>query len=77
MTEAQKDTQRIIQASRALLDARRPDDPAVMVTLEGLIALVLLVSVNGDECKAAAMLNEALVAGVEERLALHAGRDPE
>ncbi len=75
MTEAQKDTQRSIAAAKVMLDGRDPkaDGPSILTTLEGFVALVLL-SVMKDERTAAAMLNEALVQGIEQRIALHASR---
>ena len=74
MTEPQKDTQRAIAAAKLILDGRDPKDSSVLVTLEGLVALVLLASMGNDHEKAAAMLNEGLVPGVEERIALAASR---
>jgi len=66
---------RILDAGHRILDGRDPvaDRGAVMVTLEGTVAAVL-VAVMGDHEKAAAMLNEGLVEGVERRLALGAKR---
>ena len=74
MTEPQKDTQRAIAAAKCVLDGRLPSDPAVLVTLEQLVGVVLLAHMGNDTKKAAAMLNEGLVPGVEERLALGASR---
>lgn len=47
---------------------------ALSLTLEGTVAAVLLMVMGGDHKKAAAMLNEGLIEGVESRLALHASR---
>lgn len=71
MNEAQKDTQRAFDAARALLDGRDPiaDRGAVMVSLEHLVSTMLLMVMDRDPKKAAAMLNEGLVQGVEGRLA--------
>lgn len=76
MTEPQKDTQRALAAAKHILDGRDPKRElgAVMVTLENLVALVLLAGMDNDPRKAASMLNEGLVQGVEERLALAASR---
>ena len=69
------DTDRTYQAVSAIIDGRDPvaDRGAVMVTLEGVVASVL-VAAMGSHDKAAAMLNEGLVEGVESRLALGAKR---
>lgn len=69
-TEAQKDTGRANRAARMVIDDRSPADPAVMVTLEHAVASVLLVAC-ADARKAAGMLNEALVPGIESRLAMY------
>ncbi len=71
MTEPEKDTQRALAAAKLIIDGRDPIDDmgAIMVTLENHVALVLMAVMNKDHAKAAAMLNEGLVQGVEERLA--------
>lgn len=74
MTEPEKDTQRAIAAAKVLLDGRLPSSSSVMVTLEGLVSLMLLAHMGNDARKAAAMLNEGLVPGVEERIALSSSR---
>lgn len=76
MTEPQKDTQRALAAAKLLIDGRDPkaDMGAIMTTLEGLVSLMLLTVMDRDQRKAASMLNEGLVPGVESRLALHASR---
>lgn len=76
MTEPQKDTQRALAAAKLLIDGRDPnrDMGAIMTTLEGLVTLMLLAVMKQDQRKAATMLNEGLVPGVEGRLALHASR---
>ena len=76
MNEPQRDTQRALAAAQIIFDGRDPatDSSGVLVTLEGLVTLVLLAVMNRDESKAAAMLNEGLVPGVEGRLALHTSR---
>jgi hypothetical protein len=76
MTEPQKDTQRAIAAAKLIIDGRDPnaDSSSILVTLEGLVSLVLLATMGNDPSKAAGMLNEGLVPGVEERIALAASR---
>lgn len=76
MNEPQKDTQRANAAAKLIFDGRDPqaDMGAIMTTLEGLVTLVLLAVMGRDETKAAGMLNEGLVPGVEGRLALHRSR---
>lgn len=76
MTEPQKDTQRYLAAAKLIFDGRDPsaDSSSILVTLEGLVSLVLLATMGNDPDKAAAMLNEGLVPGVESRLALAVSR---
>lgn len=76
MTEPQKDTQRALAAAKLIIDGRDPsaDHSSIMVTLEGLVSLVLLAVMGNDHSKAAGMLNEGLVPGVEQRLALAASQ---
>lgn len=75
MSEASEDTRRAVAAAKAIFDGRDPKDAygAVMVTLEHTVAVVLL-TLHASPDKAAAMLNEGLVQGVETRLALYASR---
>ena len=72
------DADRARQAVKILLDGRDPvSEMAVfMVTLEHAVALALLVAMNLDHRKAVQMLNEGLVPGVENRLAIHASKRP-
>lgn len=77
MTEAQKDTQRAFEALKAITDGRDPRGPdrsSILVTLEHVVAGVLLATQNQDPRKAAAMLNEGLVMGVENRLSMLTAR---
>ncbi len=77
MTEPQKDTQRSLAAAKAIFDGRDPrgaQGNSILVTLEQTVALVLLASMGNDPQKAVAMLNEGLVQGVEERIALAVSR---
>jgi hypothetical protein len=73
LTEAQKDTERAFAAAKAIFDSRDPvtDYSSVLVTTEHAIAVVLLAIFRNDPAKAAAMLNEGLVPGIESRLALY------
>ncbi len=67
------DTRRATAAAGVILDGRDPqaDFAAILVTLEHTIAAMLLVLMRGDPRKAAALLNEGLTPGVEERLAYY------
>lgn len=72
--ENQKDGQRALKAAKAIFDGRKVHDRgAICVTLEYTIALVLI-AVIGDSKKAAGMLNEGILQGVEERLTWHEKR---
>lgn len=72
MTPAQKDTTRAIDAAKVIFDGRDPsvDCSSVLVTTEQAIATVLL-TLFPDARKASQMLNEGLVPGIEQRLALY------
>lgn len=76
MNEPRKDSMRANAAAKEILDGRDPiaDRGAVMVTLEHLVSTVLLVVMDRDPKKAAGMLNEGLLEGVESRLALYQSR---
>ncbi len=76
MYDAQKDTQRAMAAGREILDGRHPiDDRAtVLITLDHLIATVLIASMGGDAKKAVGMLHEGTIPSVEERIALYASK---
>ena len=76
MSEAAEDTHRAAAAGKAILDGRDPseDFASVMVTLEHAVAAVLILLMR-DPQKAARMLNEGLMQGVEQRLALYAERN--
>lgn len=76
MTDASKDTKRALAAAKIILDGRDPvkDRSTVLITLDHLIATVLLVAMEGDHRKAAAMLNEGTVPHVEERIMFHSSR---
>ena len=76
MTEARRDTQRALAAAKAIIDGRNPqaDYSSILVTTEHAFATVLLALFPNDPAKAAAMLNEGLVQGVESRIALYASK---
>jgi DNA-binding protein Fis len=76
MTNNVKDTVRALAAAKAIIDGRNPftEYSSVLVTAEHAFAVVLLACMGGDARKAAAMLNEGLVQGIEERLALYASK---
>lgn len=76
MSENQKDTARAIAAARAIVDGRDPtaDRAAILVTAEHAFAAVLIACMDRDPRKAAAMLNEGLIPGIEQRLALYASK---
>ena len=69
--ETKLDTLRAMAAMRELVDGRdiRTQSSAILVTLEHLCATILLGAMDLDPRKAAAMLNEGLVHGIEARLA--------
>jgi hypothetical protein len=75
MIDAAKDSARATAAARAIIDGRdvNANYGAILVTAEHTIATLLLV-IMGDPEKAAKMLNEGILQGVEERLALYAAR---
>ncbi|MEO0955757.1 MAG: GntR family transcriptional regulator [Pseudomonadota bacterium] len=74
MSEAKNDTRRALAAAKAIVAERDLSDTgAIMVTLEHTVAGVLL-SLYPDHKSAAAMLNEGLVQGVEQRIAMHQAR---
>lgn len=77
MSDASKiDTQRAFAAGKAIIDGRDvfTDSASILVTTEHAVASVLLMLMGQDPRKAAAMLNEGLVQGIEHRLALFASK---
>lgn len=76
MGQSQRDTQLAVAAAKLIIDDRdiNEDHGSILVTLEGAVSLILLAAMGNDHSKAAAMLNEGLVPGVEERIALAASR---
>ncbi|MDW5313749.1 hypothetical protein [Rhizobium sp. PL01] len=75
MSENLKDTHRAILSAKAIIDGRDPiaHQSAILVTAEHAITSLLLLCM-GDPRKAAAMLNEGLVPGIEHRLALYSSK---
>lgn len=73
MTDSILDTSRALAAAKAVFDSRDPATQSgkVFVTLEHTVAVILLALGDGDPAWAAKMLNEAVVPGVEERLAYY------
>lgn len=76
MANVARDRARNIEVARAIIDGRdlKADMAAILVTLDGVVALVLLAVMDDCPSRAAAMLNEGLVQGVESRLALASAR---
>lgn len=71
-----QDTLRALAAAQAIMGGRPGEDPAaIMVTLEHAVATVLI-ALYGDPRKAVGILNEALIQGVEARLAFYASKAP-
>ena len=77
MSENVKDTPRAIAAAKAIIDGRNVimQQSAILVTAEHAFATVLLACMGGDPRKAAAMLNEGLIPGIEQRLAFYASKE--
>jgi hypothetical protein len=71
-----KDTARANEAVKAIIDGRNPfiDAPSILVTAEHTFAVILLACMKGDARKAAGMLTEGLVPGIEQRLAYYASK---
>lgn len=76
MSDAILDTPRALAATKAIIDGRDPfvDASKILVTAEHAFACVLLATHNGDPRKAAMMLNEGLIPGIEQRLAYYAAK---
>lgn len=76
MSENVKDTPRALTAAKAIIDGRDPvaEYSKILVTTEHAIACVLLAVMGGDPRKAAAILNEGLIPGVEHRLAFYSSK---
>lgn len=76
MSENVKDTPRALAAAKAIIDGRDPvaQQSSILVTAEHAFATILLACMGGDPRKAAAMLNEGLIPGIEQRLAFYAAK---
>jgi hypothetical protein len=76
MTDPEKDTLRALSAAREVVDGRdfEADMPAILVTLDHVVATVLIAVMGNDARKAAEMLNEGLLPAVEERIAQYEAR---
>lgn len=76
MHDAQKDVIRATSAMKEIVDGRdpQPNMGKIMVTLEHTVAGILLAVMGNDAKKAAGMLNEGLVPGVEKRLGMYAAK---
>jgi hypothetical protein len=75
MSETFKDTLRAMNAAKAIIDGRdtNSEQSAILVTAEHAVAALLL-AVMGTPRRAVGMLNEGLLQGVEERIALYASK---
>ncbi len=71
MTDSKRDPDRAVEAAKVIIDGRDPgvDFGAIMVTLEGAVATILIALMRRYPKRAAAMLNEGLLQGVERRIA--------
>lgn len=76
VNDAQKDSQRALKAAKEILDGRHPvdDRSTVLITLDHVIATVLITTMGGDVQKALGMFNEGTIPSVEKRIALFASR---
>jgi hypothetical protein len=76
MTEYALDIERARAAAKAIVDGRDlvHDQARILVTLDHVVTLLLIILMR-DPRKAAAMLNEGLVPGIEERLTLYAAKE--
>lgn len=68
------DVRRAVEAAKVVLDGRDPvkDMAEVMITLEHMVATLLLVVTNRESRRAARLLNEGLVPQIEYRISLNA-----
>lgn len=76
MTNHTRDTLRTLAAVKSIVDERNiaHEHSAILVTLEHTVTAALLILMGNDPRKAAAMLNEGLLPGIENRLALYNAR---
>lgn len=70
-----KDTERALAAAKAIVDNRNieTDKNDIAVTLEHAISTILI-AIYKDPRLATGILNEALVPGIEQRLAFYANK---
>lgn len=77
MTYISDDALRAVQAAKVICGDRDPrsdsDRGAVLVTMETLISIILITAMGTPE-KAARMLNDGVLQGVEARLAMYANK---
>ena len=76
MDEASKDTPRALAVCEAIVDGRDlvKDFAAILVTTEHAVATILIV-LMGNPRRAAAMLNEGLLQGIEDRLSFYVNKE--
>lgn len=74
MQDHEKDTQRALTAAKAICDGRHPAEhrEKVLITLDHVIATILIAAMGNDPKKALAMLHEGTIPHVEERIMLFA-----
>lgn len=71
--DPQRDTMLAQLACKVIIDSRDPRDDfaSILVTAEHVVAVIMIVTMGGNQRKAARMLNEGFLQGVEERIALY------
>lgn len=76
MSEARNDTARALAAAKQICDGRHPieDRSQVLITLDHVIATILLTAMDQDPEKALGMLREATIPHVEERIMMFANK---
>ena len=74
ISNPENDTKLAKIAGKVIIDGRDPRDDfaSILVTAEHVMAVILILTMGGNVRKAARMLNEGFLQGVEERLALYA-----
>lgn len=74
MSQMKRDTDLAFAAAKLILDGRDPvkDRAQVLITLDHTIASLLVVAMEGDARKAAAMFEEGVVPHVIERISMFA-----
>lgn len=67
-----EDTALAVAVAKMLINGRDPvNDNSVLITLDHVIALILIVAMKKDARKAAYLLNEGVVPAVEQRLSFY------